>query len=169
MNPRKDGFRILKKSSCQVSPKMVHKTAGLKLLNETTGISIEIISNDFEEYPGNTNHKIVFQIIEEEPDLFAFGVLFALSLMSFTFAAPRGYSKIQFVPDEEWNLEYFIQGLEYRNKKLYFTSDYVSGRLMKTDIIFEPGGKVTLLTRNRGKGADRWLIHLQGKKHIREL
>jgi hypothetical protein len=26
--------------------------------------------------------------------------------------------------------------------------------------------RVELETRNRGKGADRWLIHLQGKKHI---
>jgi hypothetical protein len=40
---------------------------------------------------------------------------------------------------------------------------------MKTDIIFESGGRVTLMTRNRGKGAERWLIHLQGKKHIREV
>jgi hypothetical protein len=148
---------------------MDNKTAGFKLLNETIGISIEIISNDFEEFAVNTHHKIVFQINEDEPDIFAFGVLFALSLMSFTFAAPRGYSETQFVPDEKWSLDYFVQGLEFRNKKLYFTSDYVSGRLMKTDIIFEPGGKVTLVTRNRGKGADRWLIHLQGKKHIREV
>ena len=40
---------------------------------------------------------------------------------------------------------------------------------METDIIYESGGKVTLMTRNRGKGSERWLIHLQGKKHIREV
>jgi hypothetical protein len=40
---------------------------------------------------------------------------------------------------------------------------------MKTDIEFEPGGRVTIETRNRGKGADRWLIHLRGKKHIRAV
>ena len=148
---------------------MDNKTAGIRFLNETIGISIEIISNDFEEFADNTYHKIVFQIIEDEPDIFAFGVLFALSLMSFTFAAPRGYSETQFIPDEEWNLDYFVQGLEFRNKRLYFTSDYVSGRLMKTDVIFESGGRVTLMTRNRGKGAERWLIHLQGMKHIREV
>lgn len=169
MNQRKDGSRILKKSYFQVSRKMDNKSTGIRLLNETIGIPIEIISNDFEEFTGNTHHKIVFQITEEEPDTFAFGVLFALSLMSFTFAAPRGYSEIDFIPDEEWNLDYFVQGLEFRNKKVYFTSDYVSSRLMKTDIIFESGGKVTLVTRNRGKGAERWLIHLQGKKHIREV
>jgi hypothetical protein len=77
---------------------MVQKTAVLKLLNETIGLSLEIISDDFEEYAGNTNHKIVFQIIEEEPDLFAFGVLFALSLMSFTFAAPGGIRRSNLFP-----------------------------------------------------------------------
>jgi hypothetical protein len=40
---------------------------------------------------------------------------------------------------------------------------------MKTDITFEHGGKVTLETRNRGKGAKRWLLHLQGKRHIRPV
>jgi len=94
------------------------------------------------------------------------GVLFTLSLMSFSFAAPRGASEMHFVPDEEWNLGYFVEALRFRWKKLCFTSDYVSGRLMKTDIAFESGGKVTLTTNNRGKGAERWLTHLQGKKHI---
>ena len=89
--------------------------------------------------------------------------------MSFTFSAPRGYSEIEFIPDEEWNLEYFVQGLEFENKRLRFSSDYISGRLMKTDIVFESRGQVTLATRNRGKGAERWLTHLQGKRHIQPL
>lgn len=104
--------------------------------------------------------------IEEEPDDWAIGVLFTLSLMSFSFAAPRGISEMHFIPDEDWNLGYFVNGLEYRWKKIRFTSDYISGRLMKTNIDFESGGKVKITTRNRGKGAERWLTHLQGKKHI---
>ena len=147
------------------------KYLGYQLLYETVGIQIEIMSNDYEELPGfegsvNNYQEIVFQIKEEESDDWAFGVLFALSLMSFSFAAPRGASEMHFVPDEDWSLEYFVMGLRFRWKKLCFTSDYVSGRLMKTDIEFEPGGKVTLTTNNRGKGAERWLTHLQGKKHI---
>ena len=140
-----------------------------KLLEESVGIPIEIISNEFKEIASNTYHRIVFQIKEEEPDLWALGVLFALSLMSFSFAAPRGISEMYFIPDEEWNLEYFVKGLEFENKCLCFSSDYVSGRLMKTDIVFESGGRVTLTTRNRGRGAERWLTHLQGKKHIQPL
>ena len=150
------------------------KTFPYQLLEETIGISIEITSNDFQETPGyegsvNTYQKVIFQLKEEDPDICAFGVLFALSLMSFTYAAPRGYSAEYFIPDEQWNLGYFIQGLEFKRKCLCFSSDYISGRLMKTDITFESGGKVTLSTINRGRGAERWLIHLQGKKHIKPV
>ena len=154
----------------------MNRQTGFRLLEETIGITkIKVISNEYKEIPAgeegdfNTFHKIVFQIDEEEPDICAFGVLFSLSLMSFTFAAPRGYSEIEFIPDEEWNLGYFLQGLSFEYKRLCFSADYLSGRLMKTDIRFESGGKVTLETRNRGKGADRWMIHLQGKKHIQEV
>ena len=145
-----------------------NKLSAFNLLDGTIGIPIEIITNEFEEFAGNTHHKIVFQIQEEEPDIFAIGVLFVLSLMSFTFSGPRGYSEIEFIPDEEWNLGYFVNGLEFRDKRICFSADYVSGRHMKTDIEFEAGGRVTLTTRNRGRGADRWLTHLQGKPHIRK-
>jgi hypothetical protein len=146
----------------------INKSSAFNLLDGTVGISIDIISNEFNELGSNTSQKIIFQIKEEEPDIFAIGVLFTLSLMSFTFSGPRGYSEIEFIPDEEWNLGYFINGLEFRNRCICFSADYVSGRHMKTDIEFESGGKVTLSTRNRGKGADRWLTHLQGKPHISE-
>ena len=147
----------------------INKPLTFKLLEETVGIPLKIISNEFDEISVNTYHKIVFTLQDEEPDLYAFGVLFTLSLMSFTFAAPRGYSENLFIPDEEWNIEYFVQGLEFRHKTLIFSADYVSGRMMKTDITFESGGRVTIETRNRGRGADRWLTHLQGKRHIQAV
>jgi hypothetical protein len=150
----------------------INQSVPFQLLDQAIGIDLEIISNDFQETPGGPNHspstyqEIVFQIKEEEPDLSAIGVLYALSLMSFSYAAPRGYSAEYFIPDEQWSLGYFVQGLEFRHKFLCFSADYVSGRMMKTDILFQSGGKVNLSTRNRGRGAERWLTHLQGKKHI---
>ncbi len=47
-----------------------------KLLDETIGISIKIISDEFSEVSTNTFHKVVFQIKEEEHDIFAVGILF---------------------------------------------------------------------------------------------
>jgi len=150
---------------------MEQESIGHRFLAETIGIPIEIISNDYEEIPAvedtvSTYQEIVFQIKEDDPDDWAIGVLFALSLMSFSFAAPRGISEMYFVPDEDWTIEYFLTGLRYRWRKICFTSDYVSGRLMKTNIDFESGGKVKMVTRNRGRGTERWLMYLQGKKHI---
>jgi hypothetical protein len=144
---------------------------GINLLESTVGIELNVLENEYQEHPLptgeiNSHHKVVFQITEEEPDLSAMGILFTLALMSFTYAAPRGYSFNDFVPDEDYNLGYFVEGLHFERGLLTHESDYVSGRCLKTDVTYEPGGKVTLTTRNRGKGADRWLIHLQGKKHI---
>lgn len=152
----------------------INQSLPYRLIEEAIGIPIDILSNEYNEMPGhegtvNTYQRIIFRIKEEEPDLWAIGLLYTLSLMSFSFAAPRGVSGEYFVPDEQWNLEYFVQGLEFRLKRLCFSSDYVSGRLMKTDITFESGGRVTLTTRNRGRGAERWLAHLQGEKHIRPV
>ncbi len=149
----------------------IDKALPFKLFNETVGIFIEIMSTDYNEFSGfegftNAHQEIIFQIKEEEPDIWAIGVLYTLSLMSFSFAAPRGMSEMHFVPDEEWNLGYFVQCLEFTKEGLCFSSDYISGRLMKTDITIESGGKVTLGTTNRGRGAERWLTHLQGKKHV---
>lgn len=145
-----------------------------RLLEQTVGIEIEVLSNNYNEIPvgdgsSNTSQEIVLQIKEEEPDISAIGVLYTLSMVSFSYASPRGMSEIEFVPDEQWSLAHFVAGLEFERGHLRFSSDYVSGRLMKTDINFEPGGKVTLSTRNRGRGAETWLSLLLGKRHIKRV
>ena|ERR1017187_9021084 len=95
-----------------------NRLVGLHLLESTIGIELEELENEYQEHPlstGETNslHKIIFQITEEEPDLSSIGVLFAISLMSFTYAAPRGYSFNDFIPDEEYNIGYFLEGLHF--------------------------------------------------------
>lgn len=145
------------------------KSLPYHLLEETVGIPVEILSNKFKEISGyegtvNSYQEIVLQVKEEEPDLFAIGVLYTISLMSFSFATPRGISEEYFIPEEQWNLGYFIQGLEFRDKSLCFSSDYVSGRLMKTEIIFESGGRVTLIP-STGEGVLRgslWICKANG-------
>ena len=153
----------------------INRKEANRLLEYTMGIiNIKILSNEFREtqgYKGETGsyHKIIFQVEEDDvdPDIFAIGILFSLSSMSFAYAAHRGCSENEFIPDEKWRLGYFIQGLEFECGKLHFSSDYISGRMMKTEIIYEPGGKVTLTAVNRGKNADRWMILLQGKRSLK--
>ena len=146
-----------------------HETLSHRYLKETIGLPVSLISHDYSEFHGNEYQKIVFQINEEDPDIFSLGILYSLSLFSFTYAAPRGYSEKIFIPDEEWRLDYFLEGLEFIDGTLKYSGDYVSGRHMKTTIIYTPGGLITLDTRNRGKGADRWILLLQGKRHIQLL
>jgi len=47
---------------------------------------------------------------------------------------------------EEWRLDFFLEGLEFIDGTLKYSGDYVSGRNMKTTIIYTPGGLVTLDT-----------------------
>lgn len=156
----------------------VNDAVPFQLIEQTIGIGIEILSNDFQDFKAsedseyNCQQEIIFQIKDDDivdPDVFSIGILFCLSLMSFSYASPRGYSEMEFIPDEQWNLGHFIQGLQFDDGRIYYYGDYVSGRMMKTKIIFQAGGKVALITTNRGKSAERWLAHLQGKKHVAEV
>jgi hypothetical protein len=85
----------------------MNRTEVFRLLENTVGIiNITILSNEFQETPGyqgetGSYHKIIFLVEEDDPDICAIGILFSLSLMSFTYATPRGYSEKEFIPDEE--------------------------------------------------------------------
>jgi len=94
----------------------------------------------------------------------AFGLIFALAVLSFADARPRGHSEIDFVDDDEFTVADLFECLRFVNGELQFESDYLRGRCMKTDITVRKDGRVTLSTRNRGQAALRWLDRLQGKK-----
>ena len=149
--------------------------SSVNLMEGTIGLfNMKIASNDFQETPGfedtvNTYQKIVFTVEEDEPEIYAVGILFCLALLSFSDAAPRGLSEDYFTPDEDWNLGYFVDGLKYKFSSICYSADYLSGRMMKTDVRFDEDGKVTLETRNRGRSADKWLTMMQGKKHLQEV
>ena len=48
-------------------------------------------------------------------------------------------------------------------------TDYVRGRMMKTDVTVFPDGRFTLTMTNRGEAASRWVAQLQGKKVLRRV
>jgi hypothetical protein len=148
------------------------RAVGFQLLAETVGLRITIESNDYDEAPGFgdevvSSQKIVFRVEEEEPDLWVFGILFLLACLSFADAKPRGISDIGYDPAADWSLGDFVRRLELRSGALGFSSDYIGGRCVKTAITYQPGGRVTLETRNRAKSADHWVLQLQGRQHLR--
>ncbi len=105
---------------------------------------------------------------EEEPEDIAewaaFGLIFALAVLSFADARPRGHSDIDFVEDDEFTVGDLFECLRFVNGELRFSVDYLRGRCMKTDITVRRDGRVTLSTHSRGEAALRWLDRLQGKK-----
>ena len=94
----------------------------------------------------------------------AFGFLFAIAILSFHDARPRGYSEKDFLPEDEFTVTDFFESLSYCQDGLHLRIDYVRGRSVKTDITVRPDGTATLTTWGRGRSAQRWLDTLQGKK-----
>lgn len=94
----------------------------------------------------------------------AFGFLFVIATLSFHDARPRGYSEKDFLPDDEFTVTDFFEGLSYRQDGLHLRLDYVRGRSVKTDITVRSDGTAVLTTWGRGQSALRWLDTLQGKK-----
>ena len=96
----------------------------------------------------------------------SFGLIFALAVLSFADARPRGLSDQDFVDDDEFTVSDMFECLRFVSGELRFSSDYLRGRCMKTDITVRKNGQLTLSTRNRGQAALRWLDRLQGKKML---
>jgi hypothetical protein len=100
---------------------------------------------------------------EDDVEFAAMGFLYAVALLSFADARPRGVSEIHFVSTDEWSVADTIRYLRFERGELHFYADYVRGRCMKTDVSVRGDGTFTVETVNRGKAATRWIGRLQGK------
>ena len=94
----------------------------------------------------------------------AFGFIFALAVLSFEDARPRGISEVDFNTKDEFNVGDLLDCLSFRKSGLRFSADYIRGRCLKTDITIRSDGSMTLTTWGRGKAALRWLDRLKGKQ-----
>jgi len=94
----------------------------------------------------------------------AFGFIYAIGLLSFHDARPRGYSGMHFSEHDQWMATDMQRHLRYERGRLSFDADYVRGRMMKTTVTIHPDGRFTLDTVNRGEAATRWIARIQGKK-----
>src|SRR5512144_2112968 len=83
----------------------------------------------------------------------ALGFLFAVGVLSFADARPRGSSDAGFEPNDEFGLAAFVAALKFRNGELQLDTDYVRGRRMKTRVIVRSQGTAMIETRGRGKAA----------------
>jgi hypothetical protein len=97
----------------------------------------------------------------------ALGFLFAVGLLSFADARPRGASDAEFDPNDEFRLADFVAALTFRQGELQLDTDCVRGRRMKTRAIVRAQGTATIETRGRGKAALNWMSRLKGDKPVR--
>lgn len=104
---------------------------------------------------------------EEEDDDVEFagmGLLYAIGLLSFADARPRGASEMDFNATDDWASGDMLRHFRFERGELHFYADYVRGRCMKTDVVVRRDGTFRIETTNRGEAATRWIARLQGKK-----
>ena len=103
---------------------------------------------------------------EEEDDVeFAgMGFIYAIGLLSFADARPRGNSEMDYVSTDEWSSADLLRHFRFEHGELRFDADYVRGRCVKTTIHVRSDGTFRLETINRGQVATRWIARLQGKR-----
>ncbi len=94
----------------------------------------------------------------------AVGFIYAIGVLSFAAARPRGVSGMHFEPQDQWTAADLLRHLRYERGRLVCETDYVRGRMMKTTVTVFPDGRFTLTTTNRGEAASRWVAQIQGKR-----
>lgn len=124
------------------------------------------VETETEHFMENTRVRVTLRV---EPDLLescALGVIYALGVLSFHAARPRGSSGIDFAEKDDWMVADMLRALTFPAGRIYFYADYVRGRMLKTSIEIFADGRVVLETQNRGEAATRWVEKLQGKKML---
>ena len=137
-----------------------------ELLHDVTCLDLSIVESKRTEFEGTVHMKMV---LRDDPDILAscsFALIYALGVLSFAGARPRGNSGIDFAEKDDWYVGDMLRYLHYEHGHLHFYADYVRGRMMKTTIDIDPNGVILLETINRGESATRWVAMLQGKKKL---
>jgi hypothetical protein len=148
------------------------RSAGYKLLEIASLVDFRIGEPIIQACTDGENLFLRVDVLfEEDPadvaEWASFGLIFALAVFSFADARPRGASEMDFVDDDKHTLADWFECQRFIDGELKFSSDYLRGRCVKTDMTVRKNGQLALSTRNRGKAALRWLDRLQGKKMLK--
>lgn len=151
------------------------RSAGHQLLKTASLVDFRIGEPDIQACTDGENLALTVDLVlsadaDEDPadiaEWASFGLIYALAALSFADARPRGASGMDFTENDEFTVGDLFDCLRFVDGELRFTSDYLRGRCMKTDITVRKDGLLTLHTRLRGQAALRWLDRLQGKKTL---
>jgi hypothetical protein len=154
------------------------RPAGLRLLEQAVLVDFEILRSEVFAGPdgGEFGLRIELRFVRDDEDDFggddsgALGFLFAVGVLSFADARPRGASEMHYREQDEFGVGDFLNCLSYSvGGQLRFDADYLRGRRMKTRIVVSPDGAVVINTQGRGKSAEHWLARLQGGQRLRPI
>lgn len=136
---------------------------GYELLEQVAGLELCNVKTEYTDHAGGVM-RIGFEIDEEDVATSAFGLIFALGVMSFHDARPRNMSAMDFEEKDEWHVADMLRCLCFENGMLRFYADYVRGRMLKTDVDIHKDGSVKIQTVGRARVAEGWVARLQGKR-----
>ena len=141
--------------------------ARVELRHTATVLRFRVLRAEGEERPERSWHRVTCHLHREDLPFGAIPFIFAIGGLSFADARPRGSSDIDYREQDDWTVGDMVSRLRFERGRIVFDADYVRGRMMKTGITIEPGGRVVVETRNRHEMALRWLDMLKGHRHIR--
>ena len=164
---------------CEVASSMSENDVPIEydLLKDVVTLNLKVLDTKIEHFQDNIHVKIVMKDVDPEAETdvdedsnvlesCAWGLIFALGVLSFADARPRGVSDMHYVEKDDWRVGDMLRHLRFERGRLHFYADYVRGRMMKTTIEIDKDGTITLETVNRGEAATRWVSKLQGQKVI---
>ncbi len=151
------------------------RKAGIQLLETSVLVGFEVLETKTEMSTDGKSHIVHAELIFKDEDdsdpkeigeWGTFGFIFALAVLSFADARPRGFSEMDYVTEDDFKISDLFDCMSFRNGEIHFYADYIRGRSLKTRIIVQPIGKVRLSTWGRGEVAFRWFDRLKSKKHL---
>lgn len=154
------------------------RQAGFRLLEQAVATEFEILRSEVFAGPDGAEFgfRIELQFVRDADETSpydesgALGFLFALGVLSFSDARPRGASERDYREQDEFGVVDFIDCLSHTvDGRLRFHADYLRGRRMKTRVDVPPEGPVVIDTQGRGKSAEHWLARLRGARPLQPV
>ena len=144
------------------------KSIEIEFIHSIAGVDVVVLKTEKKPTSADDWHiRIDGRLGDPEDDDVEFagmGFLYAIGLLSFADARPRGVSGMDFVSTDEWSAADMLRHFRFEQGELRFDADYVRGRCVKTEVDVRRDGTFSLQTTNRGEAAIRWIGRLQGKR-----
>lgn len=148
----------------------LHRASGLVLLKTAVGTPLRILR--CESRPTTDDDFAVHvdcKLLREDVRHAAVPIVFAVAVISFGEAKPRGMSEADYFAGDEFTPADLVEHLHFEHGEIRLDLDHLRGRMVKTHIRISRDGILHIDTVNRGEVLPRWVNWLKGKPHLRAL